>query len=487
MTLSAKVSFSKAFQKVFGCFVGLMILLTLVACQSNRTSESINPTSTVDSATLEPIPSATPVAATCADLDRYWNQDWPLFLESVDALLLQNVACGSEPLLSKKYAAHFTYATVLEQQGDLTKAIDQYQAALLLDPERTEALDVLKRLQALPDPTPPPCDNVSDLPEVVSTAVTPDPSRFVVAQGDQLVRDGEVFKVRGVNYYPRTAPWHQFLPKVNLDNVATEFALIQAAGFNTIRIFLRYEPLFTCDPEDAVPNTAIFAKVDQLLALAEQHELLVIVTLNDLPDLAFRPLYTDWAHYDAQTRFIVQRYQNNPHILAWDLRNEGDLDYGVRGDEPLFERKVVIDWLAHISQIVREQDPHHLLTAGWWGDPTETAPYVDFLSFHHWFDPNQLPARIETYRAVTMKPLVLQEVGYHSWDGAPHNQRTEAAQADLLAQMAQVTHQTDISGWLVWTAFDFVPRPGQPTNFEHHFGLWRTDLTPKPVLDRLFP
>ena len=67
--------------------------------------------------------------------------------------------------------------------------------------------------------------------------------------------------------------------------------------------------------------------------------------------LIFRPLYTDWAHYDAQTVYIVRRYRHDPIILAWDLRNEGDFDYGARpGDEAEFEQETVIGWLANISQ-----------------------------------------------------------------------------------------------------------------------------------------
>jgi hypothetical protein len=147
----------------------------------------------------------------------------------------------------------------------------------------------------------------------------------------------------------------------------------------------------------------------------------------------------------------------------------------------------VLNWLAHISQIVRENDPYHLVTAGWWGDPTVTSQYVDFLSFHQFdtFDTEQLQARIEEYQTLSNQPLLLQEVGYHSWATAPHDSRDELAQAEILARVIAAAEETDISGWVVWTAFDFVLAPGQPENFEHHFGLWRSDLSPKPVLKAL--
>ena len=107
------------------------------------------------------------------------------------------------------------------------------------------------------------------------------------------------------------------------------------------------------------------------------------------------------------------------------------------------------------------------------------------MSFHHWYDAQQLRSRVEQYRQQSDLPLLLQEVGYHSWAGAPQDPRDEATQAEILASVIREANEQDIIGWVVWTAFDFVPRPGQPATYEHYFGLWRSDLTPKPALDVL--
>ena len=263
--------------------------------------------------------------------------------------------------------------------------------------------------------------------------------------------------------------------------IEQELTLIAEAGFNTIRIFLWYDPLFTCQPEDAIPNEAAFALVDHVIEQAQQRDLKLIVTLNDLPDLTFRPLYRDWARYDAQTTYIVRRYRHEPAIIAWDLRNEGDLDYGARpGDDPRFTPDEVLSWLAHAEDLVRQHDPHHLITAGWWGDPLVTAEHVDFLSFHHWADSSSLQERLAEYPSD--QPILLEEVGYHSWGTAPQDARDEATQGDLLRQVIQTAENSQLAGWLVWTAFDFEPDPGQPINYEHRFGLWRSDLTPKPAV-----
>jgi hypothetical protein len=86
----------------------------------------------------------------------------------------------------------------------------------------------------------------------------------------------------------------------------------------------------------------------------------------------------------------------------------------------------------------------------------------------------------------TTKPLLLQEVGYHSWETAPLDQRSEAQQAELLKDAIEVVEMENIAGWMIWTAFDFQPVPGQAPIYEHYFGLWRNDLSPKPAVAEIF-
>ncbi|MBN1878308.1 MAG: cellulase family glycosylhydrolase [Anaerolineae bacterium] len=367
------------------------------------------------------------VGVTCADIDAGWGRDWPAVLETLEQLLAANQSCGPEPLTSKLYAAYFNYATDLEQAQQLELATAQYQAAFQLDPQRQEAFNALLRLGALPDPTPVTCTSSLRASPDPAPVTTPDITQFVTLEGDQLWWHEQPFEVKGVNYYPRQTPWRRFLEEFDVEQVTIELDLIQQAGFNTLRIFLWYEPLFTCEPETAIPQEAVFAKLDTLFRLAQERDLKLIVTLNDLPDLVFRPLYTDWARYDTQTVYIVRRYRNTPAILAWDLRNEGDLDYGAQGgDTARFTQAEVLAWLEHVSGLVKANDSYHLITAGWWGDPTVTGSSVDFLSFHHWYDAQQLATRIADYRGKVTLPLLLEEVGYHSWATAPTGARDEA-------------------------------------------------------------
>jgi hypothetical protein len=110
---------------------------------------------------------------------------------------------------------------------------------------------------------------------------------------------------------------------------------------------------------------------------------------------------------------------------------------------------------------------------------------VDFLSFHHWYDAGQLRARIDDYQRTSDLPLLLEEVGYHSWAESPGDPRDEAAQAATLAEVVETAEAQGLAGWMVWSAFDFTVPPGQSPTFEHFFGLWRVDMSPKPALEAL--
>ncbi len=471
----------------------LLLAVTIAACSGNSTEQASPtelpaPAMAVATNTVAP-PTNTPVViaeTTCDDLNTTWG-NWPDTIQVLDSLISKGVTCGEEPLESKKYAALYTYGTELEANGNVPDATQQYLLAFQIDGTRREALKALKRLEQLPAPTPVACNtDQAPLPDP-APAEPADPATFVQMQDNKLNIGGQPFAVWGANYYPRNAPWYRFLAEGDEAQIREEFAVMDAAGFSAIRIFLRYEVLFQCRPEDAIPNEDTFALVDLIFDLADQHGIKLIVTLNDLPDKTFRPLYTDWAHYDNQTIYIVRRYRNRSAILAWDVRNEGDIDYGAHPNlDPEFTVDEVMVWLEHITALVREHDPHHLVTAGWWGDPLVTEPYVDFLSFHHWEDAGKLQERFSDYASRASKPLLLQEVGYHSFAAAPFDARDEALQAQLLKEAWDVSQNNNQLGWLAWTAFDFTPDKGFPENFEHHFGLWRNDLTPKPAVEMLF-
>lgn len=463
--------------------VALLVSMSLVTLTACAPQTSVSPAAT-SAAPVEQIRSTPTIAsdnpqtnrpATCTDLDASWvANDWATVINVLQRLQEARQECGAESLAAKLYAAHFNYAATLEAAGKPAQAITQYLAALSINTRGREALTALTRLKALPTLSAPPCHPT----EVAPYTTTPDD--FVTVNEHGFALKGEPFYLRGLNYYPRHAPWETFLTSANMTEVAQEFDVIAKAGFNTLRIALWYDPLFTCKPENAVPNADGFAKLDALIKLARERNQKLIVTLNDLPDFYYRPLHTDYARYDAQTAFIVNRYRDEPAIVAWDLRNEPDLDYGADGRPAVASADAVSKWLTHVAQIVRQNDQRHLITIGWWGDATTANEIVDFLSFHHWTDAAKLAQRIRALQVASSKPIVLEEVGYPASD-----QNSEAQQVRSLQEALSSAENSGIAGWLIWTAFDFVPPSGQAPSPEYSFGLWRTDLTPKPALSIL--
>jgi hypothetical protein len=314
------------------------------------------------------------------------------------------------------------------------------------------------------------------IPSLVPTFVTLENGQFVV--GD------EVYTVRGVNYYPARYPWRRFLTETDLAAVRVEFLLLRTVGLNTLRLFLWNEALFTCTSTGFTPNSDAFTRLDAVIHEAALQGLRLIITLNDLPDDS---LYTNPLYTQAQTRLIVERYRNEPAVLAWDLRNEGDIDYGSNDSlgRGKFARDDVLNWLGKTAEQVRGLDSNHLITAGWLRDSESTAPYVDFLSFHHWEDAGNLRERITAMRAAG-KPILLEEFGYSTFRVSPEEQRR------LIGEAIGVSDAENLLGWLIWTAFDFPldatcmpPACPSQDNAEHHFGLWYPDYTPKPIVQFL--
>jgi endo-1,4-beta-mannosidase len=192
------------------------------------------------------------------------------------------------------------------------------------------------------------------------------------------------------------------------------------------------------------------------------------------------PLYTSPAHTVAQMVFLAERYRDEPAIMAWDLRSEGDADYAEDGPSGGFARRTVLTWLAETAALIREHDDRHLITAGWLHDAESTAPYVDFVSFQHWDDAIRLRERIAAIRAQTNGPILLEAFGYSTYLLTP------LQQGQRLQEAIQVAEYDGLAGWLIWTAFDFPPdatcqEPDcpDPDGGQNHFGLWGAGYEPK--------
>lgn len=424
-------------------------------------------------------------AAVCAAVDAAWGADWPRAIQLLELLAAQGADCAGQPGRDRLYAAHTNYGRSLEEAGQAAEAAAQYEAALALRPEGSEAAEALRGLGVY-TPAPLPTCSPAEVAAALDSLPPYEPSDmagFVAVEGDYFVLGDAVYAVQGVNYYPLRHPWRRFLSEADLEEVRFELGLLREAGFNTLRLFLWHGALFTCPGSGAVPVAEAFARLDGVIRAAAERGFRLIMTLNDLPDLTAHPLYSSPPHNSAQVAFLVGRYREEAAILAWDLRNEGDLDYTAEGG---FDRHAVLSWLAQTAALVREHDGRHLITAGWHHDAEATIPYVDFVSFHHWDDALRLRMRIALLRSQTDKPILLEEFGYSTYHFDPYEQ------SRLLREAIQAAQFEGIAGWLIWTAFDFPPEATcippacpDPDSAEHHFGLWTVDYAPKPALNMI--
>src|SRR5262249_39206721 len=142
---------------------------------------------------------------------------------------------------------------------------------------------------------------------------------------DTFLVDGAPYFIYGVNYYPRDFPFWHFLPEADLEAVNTELPLMQATGLNTLRIFLRYQDLFACDA--AAPIVENFARLDGIIQAAAANNFRLIIVLHQDADVNI--LYENPAYQREQTSLIIERYKDEPAILAWDVRDRGDYDYRI--------------------------------------------------------------------------------------------------------------------------------------------------------------
>jgi endo-1,4-beta-mannosidase len=180
----------------------------------------------------------------------------------------------------------------------------------------------------------------------------------------------------------------------------------------------------------------------------------VIVTLFD-----YRSDYQIllWPNADRHLETILTAFADDPNILAWDLKNEPDKDYG-QGEE------MVNAWLRHVAQMARQYDPNHLLTIGWSLPEAAHAlgGAVDFVSFHYYDYADQLPERYEAVAtAVPDRPIVITEFGVPTWNSPffPGG-HTETEQAVYYADVLNFVEQAETAGTAAWTLYDFPHIPG---------------------------
>jgi hypothetical protein len=255
--------------------------------------------------------------------------------------------------------------------------------------------------------------------------------------------------IKGVNYYPQATPWNMYGDNFDINIIKDDFKILKKAGLNAVRIFVPYT-----DFGKANIKLDKLEKLQNVLDAAKEMDLKVVVTLFD-----FYGDYDvlDWTLNHRHAEKIVEKFKDHEAILAWDIKNEPNLDFNSRGKEN------VIAWLEYMIFTIKSIDKTHAVTIGWSNVKSATIlqDKVDVVSFHYYenlldFEEEYLKLKKEIKKN---KPIILQEFGVSSYGGfwRPFA-GSEEKQANYYKEMQQIITKNSIP-FMSWTLYDFDKVP----------------------------
>ncbi|MDH3381433.1 MAG: cellulase family glycosylhydrolase [Flavobacteriaceae bacterium] len=292
-----------------------------------------------------------------------------------------------------------------------------------------------------------------------------------------ILVEGKPYIVKGINYYPKETPWDMFGANYNIAIIQKDFKLIKHSGLNSIRIFIQYDDF----GKEKVPLEKL-KKLKEVLDVAANLELKVVVTLFD-----FYGDYSilNWTLTHRHAAQIVSTFKNHNAILAWDIKNEPDLDFESRNKE------TVLAWLSQMIKEVKKFDPNHLVTIGWSSPEAAVhlANEVDFVSYHFYKNIDYFESDYRILKKVTFnKPIVLQEFGLSSYSGVWNlYSGSETNQAEYHQKMQAILKKESLA-FMSWGLYDFNQIPTSVagrlpwrSKKQKYFGFIDAQGIPKPA------
>ncbi|MEX0275453.1 MAG: cellulase family glycosylhydrolase, partial [Flavobacteriaceae bacterium] len=281
------------------------------------------------------------------------------------------------------------------------------------------------------------------------------PEKLLRVQDTVLEKSGDPASIKGINYYPKDAPWAMFGQKFNDSIINADFKIIKDMGLNTVRLFINYEEF----GKNKLRKDKM-KKMKKVLDLAQAHQLKAIITLFDF--YGNYDVY-DWTLTHRHAEKVVKALKKHPALLGWDLKNEPDLDFESRG------KHTVLAWLSEMNTQIKKWDPVHPITIGW--SNTQAAVHLanelDYVSFHYYEDLDLFPERMAALRkAVPNRQLVLQEYGLSSYSG-PWNgfSGSDENQAEYYREI-QAQLKKEKLPFLFWTLYDFEEVPNRVAGWQ---------------------
>ncbi len=298
----------------------------------------------------------------------------------------------------------------------------------------------------------------------------------------RLISRSQVAGWQGLNYYPKDYAWDTFNAAIDDQIYLDDLQLIQSLGLNTLRVFIQYEDFGGPDV-----SPAKIAQLKRFLDFAIQFDLRVILTLFD-----FYGDYTldDWILTDAHLVSIIEAVREHPAILAYDIKNEPDLDFESRGTD------LVTEWLSHQIDVIRSLDDLHPITIGW--SNAERAhtlsDKVDLVSYHYYLSEDRYQSTLDrlTTQVGDLKPILISEYGRTSYRGLWNPiQYSRDDQAQYLSSITDQSQSRQV-GYLAWTLYDYPAIPTRVVGrlpwrkkYQQYYGIIDVDGVPKPAYQSL--
>ncbi|HUS15798.1 MAG TPA: hypothetical protein VM536_12365, partial [Chloroflexia bacterium] len=109
-------------------------------------------------------------------------------------------------------------------------------------------------------------------------------SRFVTVEGSRLAYAGQPVRLKGVSFYPSRQPWADMWRRWDGPAARSDLARMADFGANTVRVLLPFrEDLAIIEPTGAV-RPVMLDRLRQLVQMAGEQHLKVIITLFDWYD-----------------------------------------------------------------------------------------------------------------------------------------------------------------------------------------------------------
>lgn len=326
-------------------------------------------------------------------------------------------------------------------------------------------------------------------PTLITPTTAPKPG-FVQVTGGQLTLNGQAVKLKGFNFYPHLAPWAAFWQHWDGPQIATDLEQASRLGANSLRVLIPYGSNYEWTESDGTPRAEMLDELEQLLNLAAERGIRVLLTLYDFYGEFPLPGTTEeaanWRYLDT----LLARYSNDPRILGWDLHNEPD-NYNLW---QVGNQGQVLDWLKRVALHLRQRDPNHFVTVGFgnWPNLSLIGPDgIDALALSqvvafHAYAPEALDQQLAEVRSAggAGLPTILEEFGWPSDPIELTAEYSENKQAEHYQRSLDFISHYNLSGGLAWTLWDFTPssvlnlKPQIPQQF---FGLVRLDGSLKPA------